>query len=97
MPPVLDDFVSRCAHHHLTQVSLREGPASPRYALALQAVRGLLVAFDHAELGAPPERLPSLEQEALLEVLESSGCVGSAAEEALATIRRTLLQLSDGD
>ena len=97
LPPVLEDFVARCAHHHLTQVSLREGGASPRYATALQAVRGLLVAFDHAELGAPVENLPSLEQEALLEILESSGCAGAAAEEALMTIRRALAQLSDGD
>jgi hypothetical protein len=97
LPPVIDDFVGRCAHHHLTQVALREGAESPRYSTSLLAVRSLLVAFDHAELGAPPESLPSLEQEALLDMLSSSGCVGTAAEEALATIRRTLAQLSAGE
>jgi hypothetical protein len=97
LPPVIDDFVGRCAHHHLTQVALREGAESPRYSTSLLAVRSLLVAFDHAELGAPTESLPSLEQEALLDMLSSSGCVGTAAEEALATIRRTLAQLSAGE
>ena len=97
LPPAIDDFVRRCAHHHLTQVALREGAESPRYSTSLLAVRSLLVAFDHAELGAPPESLPSLEQEILLDILSSSGCVGTAAEEALVTIRRTLAQLSAGD
>lgn len=97
LPPVLDDFVGRCAHHHLTQVSLREGPESPRYAAALLAVRTLLVAFDQAELGAAPEGLASLEQDTLVQMLASSGCVGPDADEALATIRRTLAQLAAGD
>lgn len=97
LPPVMDDFISRCAHHHLTQVSLREGPESSRYSSALLAVRSLLVSFDHAELGAPPESLPSLEQGTLIEILASSGCVGSAAEDVLATLQRTLLQLSAGE
>jgi hypothetical protein len=97
LPPALGEFLSHYATHHLTQVILREGQASPRYADALHAVMGLLVSFDHAELGAPPERLPPLERAALSAILESSGCVGHAAEETLAALHHTLARIAEGD
>ena len=94
LPPALGEFLSHYVTHHLTQVVLRDGPTSPRYAEALHAVMGLLVSFDHAELGAPP--LP-LQRDALLAVLESSGCVEHAAEETLAALQHTLARIADGD
>lgn len=97
LPPALGEFLSHYATHHLTQVILRDGQASPRYADALHAVMGLLVSFDHAELGAPPERLPPLERAALSAILESSGCVGHAAEETLAALHHTLARIAEGD
>jgi hypothetical protein len=97
LPPVLDAFVNRFVHHHLTQLVLRDGQESPRYAEALHAVRGLLFTFDAAELGTPAEALRPLEHEALLAILASSGCVGHAADEALATIQEALRQLAAGE
>lgn len=94
LPPALGEFLSHYVTHHLTQVVLRDGQASPRYEQALRAVMGLLVSFDHAELGAPP--LP-LEREALSAILESSGCVGHAAEETLAALQHTLARIAEGD
>ncbi len=97
MPPALDEFAVRYAGHHLTQVILREGRDSPHYAESLHALEGLLVAFDHAELGTPPEHLPVLEREPLLTIFASSGVAGPAAEEALATLRLTLGQVAAGE
>ena len=97
LPPALDEFVSRYTHHHLTQIVLREGNDSPRYSEAMHALRDVLFAFDHAELGTPPEHLPTLRREPLLEILASSGCSGPAADDALATIQRTLAQVAAGE
>ncbi len=97
MPPALDEFAVRYAGHHLTQVILREGRDSHHYAESLHALEGLLVAFDHAELGTPPDRLPALEREPLLAIFASSGVAGPAAEEALATLRLTLGQVAAGE
>lgn len=97
LPPVLDEFVTRYTHHHLTQVVLREGSDSPRYSEAMHALRDVLFVFDHAELGTPPELLPALKREPLLEIFASSGCAGPAADDALATIQRTLAQVAAGE
>ena len=97
MPPALDEFVVRYAGHHLTQVILREGRDSSRYAESLHALEGLLVAFDHAELGTPPESLPALEREPLLAIFASSGIAGPAANDALGTLQRTLAQVASGE
>ena len=97
MPPALDEFVVRYAGHHLTQVILREGRDSPRYTETLHALEGLLVAFDHAELGTPPERLPELAREPLLAIFASSGVAGSAASDALGTLQLTLAQVASGE
>lgn len=97
MPPALDEFVTRYTHHHLTQVVLREGSDSPRYSEAMHALRDVLFVFDHAELGTPPELLPALKREPLLEIFASSGCAGPAADDALATIQRTLAQVAAGE
>jgi hypothetical protein len=97
MPPALDEFAVRYTGHHLTQVILREGRDSHHYTESLRALEGLLVAFDHAELGTPPDRLPELEREPLLAIFASSGVAGPAAEEALATLRLTLGQVAAGE
>ena len=97
MPPALDEFAVRYTGHHLTQVILREGRDSQHYAESLRALEGLLVAFDHAELGTPPEHLPALERDPLLAIFGSSGVAGPAAEEALATLRLTLAQVAAGE
>lgn len=97
MPPALDEFAVRYTGHHLTQLILREGRDSTHYAESLHALEGVLVAFDHAELGTPPERLPVLEREPLLAIFASSGVAGPAAEEALSILQRTLAQLAVGE
>jgi hypothetical protein len=97
LPPVLDELVTRYGSHHLSQVGLRDGKASARYTQSLQVLGRVLVAFDHAELGTPPGQLPALDREPLQAILASSGCIGSAADDALAAIERTLAQLAAGD
>ena len=97
LPPALDDFVTHYVGHHLTQVILREGKDSPRYADALRAVAGLLAAYDMAELGVPLERQPALDRAVLQTIMASSGCIGDSADSALVTMQRTLEQLVIGD
>jgi hypothetical protein len=97
MPPALDEFAVRYTGHHLTQLILREGRDSPHYGKSLHALEGLLVAFDHAELGTPAERLPALQREPILAIFASSGIAGHAAEEAIATLQSTLAQLAAGE
>ena len=97
LPPALDTFINRYTAHHLTQVVLREGKDSPRYGEAVNAVTALLVTFDHAELGVPFERLPELPRAAMIPILESSGILGSAAEDVLASLKRTLQRVSAGE
>lgn len=97
LPPALDDFVTHYVGHHLTQVILREGKASPRYGDALRAVAGLLAVYDMAELGVPLERQPALDRAVLQTIMASSGCIGDSADSALVTMQRTLEQLVIGD
>jgi hypothetical protein len=97
LPPALDAFIKQYTAHHLTQIVLREGKDSPRYADAINAVTSLLVSFDHAELGVPYDRLPELPRAQLASILESSGVHGHAAEEVLATLQRSLQRVSAGE
>lgn len=97
LPQAIEDFLSSYAQHHLTQVILRDTRDSARYGQALHAVIGLLAAFDHADLGEAPDRLPALDGQALVEILASSGCVGQAAEQAVAILRDTVVQLALGN
>lgn len=97
LPPSLDVFIAQYAAHHLTQVLLREGRESPRHPEAMNAVMALLVTFDHAELGVPPETLPALPRPALLSMLESSGVMGHAAGEVLAALLRTFQRVCAGE
>ena len=97
LPPALDGFITQYTAHHLTQIVLREGRDSPRYGEAIQALNGLMAVYDQAELGVQLDRLPALDRAGLTAILESSGLHGQAAEEVLATLRRTLTQLAAGD
>lgn len=97
LPPVLDTFINQYTAHHLTQIVLREGKDAPRFAEAMNAMTSLLVSFDHAELGVPFERLPELPQPALAAILESSGILGAAAEDVIASLQRTLQRVSAGE
>lgn len=97
LPPALDAFVVRFAAHHLTQLVLREGKESPAYASAIRAVNGVMAIYDQAELGVPLERLPALDRPAIETILASSGLMNGAADEVLATLQRTLGQVSAGD
>jgi len=97
LPPALDAFIKQYTAHHLTQIVLREGRDSPRYADAINAVTSLLVSFDHAELGVPFDRLPELPRAQLASILESSGVHGHAADEVVATLQRSLQRVSAGE
>jgi len=97
LPPALDAFIKQYTAHHLTQIVLREGKDSPRYADAINAVTSLLVSFDHAELGVPFDRLPELPRAQLASILESSGVHGHAADEVVATLQRSLQRVSAGE
>lgn len=97
LPPAFDVFINQYTAHHLTQIVLREGRDSPRYAEAINAVTSLLVSFDHAELGVPFDRLPELPRPVLGSILESSGLHGQAADEVLAALERTLQRVSAGE
>lgn len=97
LPPVIDEFLSRYASHHLTQVVLRDGHGSPRHEEAMRAVDDLLVAFDYAELRTPAAELPVLPAAALESILASSGCTGDAAHAAVASLREALVRLAGGE
>jgi hypothetical protein len=93
LPPVLDEFMTRYARHHLSQVILREGRHGTRYGESLHAIEDVLAGVDHAGSGVPP----ALAREPLLAIFASSGCVGAAADEAFSIIQRTLAQLAAGE
>ena len=97
LPPALDAFINQYTAHHLTQVVLREGKDAARYADAVNAVTALLVSFDHAELGVPYDRLPELPRDVMLEILQSSGMLGGAAEDIITALQRTLQRVSAGE
>ena len=97
LPPVIDEFLSRYASHHLTQVVLRDGHGSPRHEEAMLAVNDLLVAFDYAELRTPVHELPGLPRPQIEVILASSGCTNGAAEAAIGSLRGALERLSRGE
>ncbi|QSX77542.1 DUF1631 family protein [Agrilutibacter solisilvae] len=97
LPPALDAFVVQYAAHHLTQLVLREGKDSPRYAEAIRAVTSVMAIYDQAELGVPMDRLPALDKPTIETILASSGLLGATADDVVATLQRTLTQISAGD
>ena len=97
LPRVIDEFLSRHAAHHLTQVVLRDGRAALAYEEALAAVDAILLSFDYAELGANPTDLPALPRTQLEAILASSGCVGAAAQGALKLVEEAIVRLSKGE
>ena len=97
LPRVIDEFLSRYAAHHLTQVVLRDGRSALAYEEALAAIDAILLAFDYAELGANPTDLPALPRAQLETILASSGCVGAAAQGALQLVEEAIARLSKGE
>ncbi|QNP40750.1 DUF1631 family protein [Lysobacter solisilvae (ex Woo and Kim 2020)] len=97
LPPAFDAFINQYTAHHLTQIVLREGKDSPKFADAVNALTALMVSFDHAELGVPVDRLPEMPRGTLLAILESSGIQGHAADEVIASLQRTLQRVSAGE
>jgi hypothetical protein len=97
LPPALDAFVVRFAAHHLTQLILREGKEAPGYALAIRTLQEMMAIYDQAELGVPLDRLPPLDRPSIEVILASSGLMNGASDEVLATLQRTLAQVSAGD
>ena len=97
LPRVIDEFLTRYAAHHLTQVMLREGRAALAYDEALAAIDAILLSFDYAELGADPADLPALPRQQLETILASSGCIGAAAQGALTLVEKAIERLSKGE
>lgn len=97
LPPVIDEFLSRHANHHLVQVVLRDGKGAPRYNEAMQAVDRLMSTCDKLAAGLAPESLPPLPEAGLLDILASAGCTGDAAQAALDALRDALTRLASGE
>lgn len=97
LPALMDEFLARYVSHHLTQVVLRDGHASPRHEEAMRAVDDLLLAFDHAELRAPAEELPAIPRRQLEAILASSGCIGDSARSAINSIQDALSRMARGE
>lgn len=97
LPPVIADFLGHHAAHHLTQVVLREGRESPRYAAAMQTIDNLLVAFDWASEGGASNVLKPLPEAELEEILASSGCAGTAAQAAIDALHEALSRIAEGE
>jgi len=97
LPAVMDEFLTRYASHHLTQVVLRDGHGSPRHEDAVRAVDDLLVAFDYAELRTPASELPALPREQFEIILASSGCTDDAARGAIDSLQDALVRLAGGE
>ncbi|MBN8716476.1 DUF1631 family protein [Thermomonas sp.] len=97
LPPVLDDFVSKHAAHHLVQMALRDGKGSPRYDSAMRAIDDLLAAFDRAVQRKPLDPARPLPEAELLAMLASAGCIGDAGEAALDALNDALARLAAGE
>jgi hypothetical protein len=97
LPPALDALITRFSAHHLTQLVLREGKESANYAASVRALQELMAIYDQAELGVPLDRLPGVDRPAIEAILASSGLTHDAARDVIATIQRTLGQVSAGD
>jgi hypothetical protein len=97
LPAVMDEFLTRYASHHLTQVVLRDGHGSPRHEDAVRAIDDMLVAFDYAELRTPASELPGLPSEQFEAILASSGCTGDAARGAIDSLQDALVRLAGGE
>ncbi|MBV2210301.1 MAG: DUF1631 domain-containing protein [Thermomonas sp.] len=97
LPPVLDDFISHHATHHLVQITLRDGKGSPRYNTAMQAVDDVLAAFDLASAGQLPHFATALPSAVLSDIFASAGCSGEAAIAAEDALRDALTRLANGE
>jgi len=93
LPGVLQDLMSGFATHHLTQLGLRGGAESAPYVQSLGTVAGVIAVFDAASQQRPAADWPALDREGLAQMLGSSGCIGTQADEAIETVHRSLCQL----
>jgi hypothetical protein len=94
LPAVLEDLLSGYATHYLTQLGLRGGAESEAYGQALATLDGVLATFDAATCSTATVELPTSERNGLVDMLASSGCVGTAADDAIALIERSLQALA---
>lgn len=93
LPSVLQDLLSGYATHHLTQLGLRGGSESEPYVQAMGTVAGVVAVFDAASSHVPIAEWPALDRDGLTQMLGSSGCIGSQADDAVETVHRSLCQL----
>ena len=93
LPNVLQDLLSGFATHHLTQLGLRGGAESAPYVTSLGTVAGVIAIFDAANRKEPIADWPALDRDGLTQMLGSSGCVGTQADDAVETVHRSLCQL----
>ncbi len=84
MPPALEDFLTRSWSHHLSMISLREGPDSATWNAALGVADSLIDLLPQAGRPARPAG-PALHnlREPIENVLASSGITGEAAYETI--------------
>lgn len=84
MPPALEDFLTRSWSHHLSMISLREGPDSATWNAALGVADSLIDLLPQAGRQARPAG-PALHnlREPIENVLASSGITGEAAYETI--------------
>jgi hypothetical protein len=95
LPATLEQLLSGYSIHHLTQLALRAGADAEPYARVLSMLDGLLEAADRSAAGINEAAV--IDRPGLLEILASSGCVGTQAEAAIDAIERSLAKTSEPD
>jgi hypothetical protein len=95
LPATLEQLLSGYSIHHLTQLALRAGTDAEPYARVLSMLDGLLEAADRGAAGINEAAV--IDRPGLLEILASSGCVGTQAEAAIDAIERSLAKTSEPD
>ena len=95
LPATLEQLLSGYSIHHLTQLALRTGADAEPYARVLSMLDGLLEAADRSAAGINEAAV--IDRPGLLEILASSGCVGTQAEAAIDAIERSLAKTSEPD
>jgi len=93
LPATLEQLLSGYAIHHLTQLALRAGADAEPYVSVLSMLDGLLEVADRGDAGVNEAAV--IDRPGLLEILASSGCVGTQADAAIDAIERSLAKTSE--